>query len=108
MKTISLTLGLLTISLASFCQEKQKSESTIKINDRPLEVSQLNSPLYILDNKEIAYNDISKIKPDQIQSITILKDSTAVAQYGERGNKGVIIIESKESEKLPAQKKVDH
>ncbi|MDQ0106119.1 TonB-dependent SusC/RagA subfamily outer membrane receptor [Chitinophaga terrae (ex Kim and Jung 2007)] len=53
----------------------------------------------------------SQINPDKISSINVLKDESAIAIYGERAKKGVILItttNSKNSEKVvegrPAQK----
>jgi TonB-dependent SusC/RagA subfamily outer membrane receptor len=53
-----------------------------------------DKPLFILDGKWIDY-DINKIDPNDIESITVLKDSTAVKTYGTKGKNGVILIKSK-------------
>ena len=50
------------------------------------------APLYILDEKEISSKDFEAINPANIESITVLKDESAVAKYGERGRNGVINI----------------
>lgn len=108
MKTITIILALASISSIAFCQDKQKADSTtthLVISDRPFQVADFSAPLYILDNKEIAFQDVSKIETDKINSITVLKDSTATAKYGERGRRGVIIIELKDNKKLPMHKK---
>ena len=52
-----------------------------------------NKPLFILDGKEI--KDLSAINPNDIQSISVLKDKSATALYGPKGNNGVIIITTK-------------
>lgn len=50
-------------------------------------------PLVIVDGKEVLEKDtLSKISPERIKSISILKDKTATAIYGEKGKNGVIII----------------
>jgi hypothetical protein len=53
--------------------------------------------LYIVDGKEYTPEQIEKldIDPNTIESITVLKDETAVKQYGEKARNGVIIIELK-------------
>lgn len=56
-------------------------------------------PLYILDGKPIA--SIEEILPENIESISVLKDQSATALYGEKGKNGVIIIVSKKKETLP-------
>ncbi len=55
------------------------------------------SPLIILDGKELPWRaDINTIiDPNLIESINVLKGSSAVESYGEKGNNGVIIIKTK-------------
>lgn len=55
-----------------------------------------SAPLYILDGVEIIYN-LASIKPDDIESIHVLKNEAAIAAYGEKGRNGVIRITSKKS-----------
>jgi len=49
--------------------------------------------LYIVDNVEVS--SLSGITPERIQSITILKDKTAIEQYGEKAKNGVVILITK-------------
>lgn len=53
-------------------------------------------PLYMLDGKKITAADFKNINPDDIESIDILKDKTAVKLYGKDAVNGVIIIKLKE------------
>lgn len=53
------------------------------------------TPLIILDGKEIANDEMQDIDPETIESISVLKDATATATYGERAKDGAIIITSK-------------
>jgi TonB-linked SusC/RagA family outer membrane protein len=54
------------------------------------------SPLIVLDN--FPYNgDISNINPNDIQSITILKDAAASSIWGARAGNGVIVITTKKA-----------
>ncbi|GAT63229.1 M56 family metallopeptidase [Paludibacter jiangxiensis] len=53
------------------------------------------SPLMILDGKVIE-STINVVNPNNIESVVILKDSTAIKTYGKKGKNGVIIIKSKE------------
>ena len=56
------------------------------------------NPLYVVDG--VAYNGaINAINPDDIESITVLKDASAGALYGARGANGVIIITTKQGRK---------
>lgn len=50
------------------------------------------TPLVLVDGVERAFNDID---PEDIESLTTLKDASATAVYGVRGANGVIIIKTK-------------
>ncbi|MGM0621528.1 MAG: SusC/RagA family TonB-linked outer membrane protein, partial [Bacteroidota bacterium] len=55
------------------------------------------SPLYVVDG--IPYDgNISSISPNDIASITVLKDASAGALYGSRGANGVIMITTNKGE----------
>jgi TonB-linked SusC/RagA family outer membrane protein len=51
-----------------------------------------NSPLTLVDGVEREYNDID---PNEIESISVLKDASATAVFGVRGANGVILITTK-------------
>lgn len=51
--------------------------------------------LFILDGKEIKKEDMGQLDPNDIDSIHVLKDESAVKIYGEKGRNGVIIINRK-------------
>jgi TonB-dependent SusC/RagA subfamily outer membrane receptor len=55
-------------------------------------------PLYILDGKKITGKGIKDLDPNKIESISVLKDKTALAQYGIEGRNGVILITSKKGD----------
>ena len=50
-------------------------------------------PLIILDGNEVSAMNI--IQPEDIESINVIKDKSALATYGEKGKYGVILIFSK-------------
>lgn len=53
-----------------------------------------NDPLYVVDG--VIYNgNISDLNPDDIQSMSILKDAASAALYGNRAAAGVVIITTK-------------
>ncbi len=61
-----------------------------------------NDPLIVLDGVPLSTGDVSgmgnplaMIAPDNIESMTILKDASATAIYGSRASNGVIIITTK-------------
>ncbi|MEN5056252.1 TonB-dependent receptor plug domain-containing protein [Sphingobacterium kitahiroshimense] len=64
-------------------------------------------PLYVVDG-EIFYSEINTINPNNIESITVLKDASAQMLYGSKGKDGVILITTKTfAEKNPDALKED-
>jgi TonB-linked SusC/RagA family outer membrane protein len=55
-----------------------------------------DGPLYVVDGNPIV-GGISNINPNEIESISVLKDASATALYGSRGANGVILIETKKA-----------
>jgi TonB-linked SusC/RagA family outer membrane protein len=53
-----------------------------------------NQPLYVVDGA-IFYNDPNTLNPDDVESINVLKGSSASAIYGSDASNGVIIITTK-------------
>ena len=53
-----------------------------------------NNPLYVVDGQAIT-GDINNINPDEIESISVLKDASATALYGSRAANGVVIVTTK-------------
>ena len=51
------------------------------------------SPLYVVDG--VQADNLNNLKPEDIQSISILKDKNSTALYGEKGKNGVIIVTTK-------------
>ncbi|MFS2531292.1 M56 family metallopeptidase [Bacteroides ovatus] len=50
-------------------------------------------PLVIIDGKEATGDDpLANISPDRIRSISVLKDKTALAAYGDKGKNGLIEV----------------
>lgn len=70
-----------------------------------------NEPLYVIDGVPVIRGNISgsanistlnvmaTIDPNIIESITVLKDASAVAPYGAAGSNGVILITTKNAQK---------
>ncbi|SHK92151.1 TonB-linked outer membrane protein, SusC/RagA family [Chitinophaga jiangningensis] len=52
-------------------------------------------PLYILDGVPISSGDLAAINPNDLESMTVLKDAAAAALYGARGGVGVVVMTSK-------------
>jgi len=69
-------------------------------------MSASNSPLYVVDG--VPYDgSMSAINPQDIESMTVLKDAAANAIYGSRGANGVILITTKRSDSKEAVITVD-
>jgi TonB-dependent SusC/RagA subfamily outer membrane receptor len=56
-------------------------------------------PLFIMDGTPINEDNFRSLNPNEITSITVLKDAGATAIYGSRGANGVIIIKTKRGKK---------
>ena len=61
-------------------------------DDYNVQVKAEHSPLVILDDTEISTETMKKLNPEKIESITVLKDVSATAKYGQKGKYGVILI----------------
>jgi hypothetical protein len=77
--------------------EKKKEIATVSVipSDSSLNNIQFwsldSNPLYILEGKIISHEEMSRINPKTIESITVLKDKLATDLYGEQAKNGVII-----------------
>jgi TonB-dependent SusC/RagA subfamily outer membrane receptor len=49
-------------------------------------------PLFLVDGRELPQDTLNNLYPDQIESMSVLKDSASVKKYGEKGKNGVILI----------------
>jgi TonB-linked SusC/RagA family outer membrane protein len=52
-----------------------------------------NNPLYVVDG--VQTTDINTLNPDDIESISVLKDAGAASIYGSRASNGVIVVTTK-------------
>jgi TonB-dependent starch-binding outer membrane protein SusC len=93
----------------------------VKVSIRgPSSIGAVNTPLYIVDGVPVATgglggrgfggqddNALALINPNDIETITVLKDASAVALYGSRGSNGVIIITTRQGKTGKAQISMD-
>lgn len=56
-------------------------------------------PLFVINGKHTTYDDLSHIKPNDIESIHVLKNKKAIDQFGEAGKNGVVVITLKNFKK---------
>jgi bla regulator protein BlaR1 len=80
---------LLTL-LASCCFTMALAQE-IKLNS-PFYLSSSEKPLFVVNGERIAYDDLSHIEPNDIESIEVLKNQKAIDQFGEAGKNGVVLI----------------
>jgi TonB family protein len=55
----------------------------------------IGDPLYIIDGVEIQKGAMSKLSPNDIDNVTVLKGESATVGYGEKGKNGVVLITTK-------------
>ena len=73
------------------------SDPTIKIRGQVGSANGSSSPLILLDNVEIP--SIQIVNPDDVESISVLKDAAAASIYGAKAAFGVILITTKKGAK---------
>ncbi len=72
----------------------QPGRSTTEIFIRGKSTTEDTSPLYVVDGVVRDYNGLDRLDPNEIESITVLKDASA-AIYGSRAANGVILVTTK-------------
>ena len=73
------------------------SDPTMKIRGQIGSIDGASTPLILLDNVEIP--SIQMVNPDDIESISVLKDAASASIYGTKGAFGVVLITSKKGAK---------
>lgn len=73
------------------------SDPLIKIRGQVGSIKGSASPLILLDNVEIP--SLQLVNPDDIESISVLKDAASASIYGAKGAFGVVLITSKKGAK---------
>ncbi len=104
MKIISLAITMLFCFVA-FGQEKTilKTDS-IKSKITSCHKTLSEDLLYILDGSVITYETFKAIKPENIESVTILKNSATINLCHRSSNNGVVIIKTKKLSKKELRK----
>ena len=69
------------------------SKSSVKVTRAIKYVGE--TPLFIVDGKEVSESDFLAIKPENIQSTRALKSEAATKAYGDKGKNGVMEITTK-------------
>ena len=93
-----LALGAFARTAYVFPDDKGKKENvSIRIEGANFYSSDGKSgkPLFVVDGLEVA--SIDTLSPDRIASVTVLKDASAEALYGEKGRNGVVVVSTKDA-----------
>lgn len=93
---INLSFIYFLFTLFGFAQnDSVKVVKREKLNTFSKVAKSNKDPMYIVDGKLIDIEYLSKIDPNNIKSMTVLKGEKAVSQFGQSAVNGVILIETK-------------
>ncbi|MBD1395357.1 SusC/RagA family TonB-linked outer membrane protein [Mucilaginibacter glaciei] len=51
-----------------------------------------DNPLIIVDDIEYTYEQFARLDPNEVESVTVLKDASQTAVYGIKGGNGVVVV----------------
>ena len=88
------------LNVANTASADPNSTSDLQIRGAT-SLSASNSPLIVIDG--VAGGDIRTLAPQDIESMTVLKDAASAAIYGTRGANGVILITTKKGSGTPGK-----
>lgn len=104
-ETEAMKRGLLNNNASRENQKEKQSGVVIRSGSASRDTTK--QPLYIVDGKEISKDEMSRINPNEIESINVIKDATATDKYGEKGKNGVIEITMKNGGNSVTQEKIE-
>ena len=111
MKTFLVAFVIAIVSQQSYSQKNNVIDSTSFVSNKSKTIkirfggtyTNANNPLFILDGVAINQNDLLDISPDDIVSISVLKDGSVLFCDGDAKN-GIVLITTK-NHKTPIVKK---
>ncbi|MFZ4724342.1 MAG: SusC/RagA family TonB-linked outer membrane protein [Paludibacter sp.] len=89
-----------TPGLTTYQKSGQPGADGITLRIRGIETTNNAEPLILVDGVE---RDFTQLDPNEIESISVLKDAASTAVFGIRGANGVMIITTKKGEEGPAR-----
>lgn len=99
---VLLLLPLMGVALGAFARtayvfpEDKGKKETVTVRVSGVKFSgDGKQPLILVDGREV--KTLDSLDANRIESISVLKDSTAVATYGDKGKDGVILVELKKT-----------
>lgn len=72
-----------------------QDKNGIRIRGINSDAKNMPQPLYVIDGVPVEGAGLEDLRPEDIREISIIKDSTAMAMYGEKAKNGVILITTK-------------
>ncbi|MDF3079198.1 MAG: OmpA family protein [Sphingobacteriaceae bacterium] len=67
-----------------------------KLTRSPEDINRKTKPLYVINGTPCKVKEaemlLNEIKADEIESVTVLSNTEAIAQFGNKGSKGAIVI----------------
>lgn len=96
-------------STSKIIQGQSEGENVSLDSEQPRKTSQIiirgtkslsadKKPLYVLDGKPIDVKTMKSLNPDDIKSVSVLKDESATSIYGSEGRNGAILIGTTKNE----------
>ncbi len=89
-----------TPGLTTYQKSGQPGADGITLRIRGVETTNGQDPLILVDGVE---RDFTQLDPNEIESISVLKDAASTAVFGVRGANGVMIVTTKKGEEGPAK-----
>lgn len=89
-----------TPGLTTYQKSGQPGADGISLRIRGIETVNGSEPLILVDGVE---RDFTQLDPNEIETISVLKDAASTAVFGVRGANGVMIITTKKGEEGPAK-----
>lgn len=80
----------------TFTDGKPTRGATVRIRGNVTSIGSGGSALVLIDGVE---GDMNMVNPEDIESVTVLKDASSTAVYGARGTFGVILLTTKNPQK---------
>ncbi|MDR1682238.1 MAG: SusC/RagA family TonB-linked outer membrane protein, partial [Candidatus Symbiothrix sp.] len=93
---LSMALSGMSAGLQVLQNSGRPNSDGANIRIRGLGTLNNSDPLILVDGMELSLNDVN---PNDVASVSILKDAASCAIYGNRGANGVILITTKEEQK---------
>lgn len=78
---------------------KTGTETTIRLGG-VIAVSKDNQPLYVIDGELWIDKSIDSVNPDDVDNITVLQSSEAMAAFGPQGHNGAIVITTRKTKEI--------